>query len=206
MSPQRKRAAIYVRVSTDKQTVANQIEALKEIAERRGWQVVETYQDAGVSGAKHRDQRPALDAMLKDACRRRFDVAMVWAIDRLGRSLVSLLDTVKALEDCGCDLFIEKQAIDTTSLHGKLVFHIFGAIAEFERGFITERINAGLARARKHGTKSGNPFGRPRIDATLEKRIRAAIAKGGKGKHKLAAEFGVGSGTIARIKAEMEAA
>src|SRR6478736_5306572 len=95
-----KRAAIYVRVSTDKQTVENQVRELRQIAERRGWQVVEEYQDAGISGFKGRDQRPGLDRMLKDAGRRRFDVVMAWAIDRLGRSLIDLLGTVQALEAC----------------------------------------------------------------------------------------------------------
>ena len=83
-----KRAAIYVRVSTDKQTIDNQVAALRQIAERRGWEVVEQYSDAGISGAKGRDGRPDLDQMLKDASRRKFDVIMVWAIDRLGRSLI----------------------------------------------------------------------------------------------------------------------
>ena len=81
-----KRAALYVRVSTDKQCVENQIRDLRLVAERRGWQVVEIYRDEGISGAKRRDQRPGLDAMLKDASRRKFDVVMVWALDRLGRS------------------------------------------------------------------------------------------------------------------------
>ena len=82
-----KRAAIYVRVSTDKQTIDNQVAALRQIAERRGWEIVEQYSDAGISGAKGRDGRPGLDQMLKDAQRGKFDVIMAWAIDRLGRSL-----------------------------------------------------------------------------------------------------------------------
>ena len=87
MSKQLKRAALYVRVSTDHQTVENQIRELSQVAERRGWEVVEIYRDAGISGAKGRDGRPGLDTMLKDASRRKFDVVMAWAIDRLGRSL-----------------------------------------------------------------------------------------------------------------------
>ena len=90
-----KRAAIYVRVSTDKQTVDNQVRELRQIAERRGWEVVELYTDAGISGAKGRDMRPGLDQMLKDASKRRFDVVMAWAIDRLGRSLIDLLGTIQ---------------------------------------------------------------------------------------------------------------
>ncbi|MGC2080932.1 MAG: recombinase family protein, partial [Xanthobacteraceae bacterium] len=108
-----KRAAIYVRVSTDKQTVENQVRELRQIAERRGWEVVEQYSDAGVSGSKGRDDRPGLDQMLKDAQRRRFDVVMAWAIDRLGRSLIDLLGTIQTLEACGVDLYLDQQAIDT---------------------------------------------------------------------------------------------
>src|SRR6516162_10272062 len=96
-----KRAAIYVRVSTDKQTIENQVAALRQIAERRDWQVVEQYHDAGISGAKGRDGRPGLDQMLKDASRRKFDVIMAWAIDRLGRSLIDLLATIQTLEASG---------------------------------------------------------------------------------------------------------
>ena len=83
-----KRAALYVRVSTDAQTVENQIRELRQVARRRGWDVVEVYNDAGISGAKGRNGRPGLDSMLKDASRRKFDIVMAWAIDRLGRSLI----------------------------------------------------------------------------------------------------------------------
>ena len=87
-----KRAALYVRVSTDAQTVENQIRELRQVAGRRGWDVAEVYNDAGISGAKGRNGRPGLDSMLKDASRRKFDIVMAWAIDRLGRSLIDLLD------------------------------------------------------------------------------------------------------------------
>src|SRR6478735_415625 len=93
-----KRACLYVRVSTDHQTVENQIAELRQVAERRGWQVVEVYKDAGISGAKGRDQRPGLDTMLKEASRRKFDVVMAWAIDRLGRPIVDLIGTIQHLE------------------------------------------------------------------------------------------------------------
>jgi DNA invertase Pin-like site-specific DNA recombinase len=116
-----KRAAIYVRVSTDKQTIDNQVTALRQIAERRGWEVVDQYSDAGISGAKGRDGRPGLDQMLKDAQRRKFDVIMAWAIDRLGRSLIDLLGTIQTLEACGVDLYLDQQSIDTTTPAGKHV-------------------------------------------------------------------------------------
>jgi DNA invertase Pin-like site-specific DNA recombinase len=152
-----KRAAIYVRVSTDKQTVENQLRELRQIAERRGWEVVEEYHDAGISGAKSRKDRPGLDKMLRDAQRRRFDVVMAWAIDRLGRSLIDLLGTIQALEACGVDLYLDQQSLDTTTPAGRLMFQITGAFAEFERGMIRQRINAGLKRAVDEGSSSADP-------------------------------------------------
>ena len=110
-----KRAALYVRVSTDHQSVENQMRELRQVAERRGWTVVEVYRDAGISGAKGRDKRPGLDAMLKDASRRKFDVVMAWAIDRLGRSLIDLLGTIEHLQEVGVDLYLDQQHIDTTT-------------------------------------------------------------------------------------------
>ena len=194
-----KRAAIYVRVSTDKQTIENQLRELHQIAKRRGWEIVQEYRDAGISGAKGREARPGLDEMLKDAQRRRFDVVMAWAIDRLGRSLIDLLGTIQALEACGVDLYLDQQSIDTTTPAGRLMFQITGAFAEFERSMIRKRINAGLKRAVEAGTQ----LGRPRIDPALEKRIQSQLP-GGKGMSKVAAECGVGSGTVQRIKHEME--
>ena len=195
-----KRAAIYVRVSTDKQTVENQLRELRQIAQRRGWQVVEEYHDAGISGSKGRDQRPGLDQMLKDASRRRFDVVMAWAIDRLGRSLIDLLGTIQALEACGCDLYLDQQAIDTTTPAGKLMFQVTGAFAEFERSMIRQRVHAGLKRA----VEQGKQLGRPRIDSATERRIQSHLRKG-TGILKVAEIVGVGTGTVQRIKQEMEA-
>src|SRR4029077_16474028 len=94
------------------------------MAERRGWGVVEVYNDAGISGAMGRNGRPGLDSMLKDASRRRFDVVMAWAIDRLGRSLTDLLHIIQHLEACGVDLYLDQQSIDTTTPMGKLVFQV----------------------------------------------------------------------------------
>src|SRR5215469_11357115 len=193
-----KRAAIYVRVSTDKQTGENQIRELRQIAERRGWEVVEEYRDAGISGAKGRDNRPGLDQMLKDAGKRRFDVVMAWAIDRLGRSLIDLLGTIQTLEACGADLYLDQQSIDTTTPAGKLMFQVTGAFAEFERSMIRQRVNAGLKRA----VEQGKQLGRPKIAEALEKRIQTQL-RTGKGILKVAREFGVGTGTVQRIKDEM---
>ena len=169
-----KLAVIYVRVSTDKQTVENQLRELKHIAERRGWQVVQEYRDTGISGAKGRDSRPGLDQMLKDASKRRFDVVMAWAIDRLGRSLIDLLGTIQTLEACGVDLYLDQQSIDTTTPAGKLMFQVTGAFAEFERSMIRQRVLAGLKRA----VDQGKQLGRPKIGPALEKRIQSQLRPG----------------------------
>ena len=153
----RKRAALYLRVSTDRQTVENQAKALEAVAAHRGWELVATYSDKGVSGAKGRKDRPQFDQMLKDAQRGKFDVIMAFALDRIGRSLSDLLGTIKHLEECRVDLFVDRNMIDTTTPTGKLLFHITGAFAEFERDMIVQRVNAGLDRARAKGTVLGRP-------------------------------------------------
>ena len=104
--------------------------------------------------------------MLKDASRRKFDIIMSWAIDRLGRSLSDLLDTIQHLEACGVDLYLDQQAIDTTTPMGKLVFQLTGAFAEFER--------PGLKRAVAQGVK----LGRPKIDSATERKVRNQLSKG----------------------------
>jgi DNA invertase Pin-like site-specific DNA recombinase len=192
-----KRAALYARVSTDKQTLENQIRELRQVAGRRGWDVVEVYSDAGISGAKGRNGRPGLDSMLKDASRRKFDIIMAWAIDRLGRSLIDLLDTIQHLEACGVDLYLDQQGIDTSTPMGKLVFQLTGAFAEFERTMIRQRIKAGLKRAVAQGVK----LGRPKIDSATERKVRKQLAKG-MGILKVARSLGIGTGTVQRIASE----
>src|SRR5438105_5502968 len=167
-----KRAAIYGRVSTDWQTTDNQTMALTEVAARRGWEVVDIYIDHAISGANKREKRPAFDQMLKDASRRKFDVLMAWAIDRIGRSLRDLLDTIAHLQATGVDLYLDQQNIDTTTPSGKLLFHITGAFAEFERSIIQQRVYAGLARARAQGKR----LGRPKIDSKTEWAVCQALA------------------------------
>ena len=193
-----KRAALYVRVSTDAQTVENQLRELRQVAVRRGWDVVDVYSDAGISGAKGRNGRPGLDSVLKDATRRKFDIVMAWAIDRLGRSLVDLLGTIGHLEACGVDLYLDQQSIDTTTPMGKLVFQVTGAFAEFERTMIRQRVKAGLKRAVAQGVK----LGRPKIDSATERKVRQQLAKG-VGILKVAKSLGIGTGTVQRIANEL---
>ena len=193
-----KRAALYTRVSTDRQTLENQRQALQVAAERRGWEVVAVYTDAGISGTRGRAERPGLDDMLNAAIRGGFDVVMGWSIDRLGRSLVDLLGTIQHLEACGVDLYLDQQSIDTTTPTGRLMFQICGAFAEFERSMIRQRISAGLSRAKAQGKR----LGRPKVPITVERQARRHLAKGA-GILKVAKTLGLGTGTVQRIRRAM---
>jgi DNA invertase Pin-like site-specific DNA recombinase len=198
MATKVKRAALYLRVSTDGQTTENQRLALEAVAAQRGWTVVKVYEDAGISGAKGRDKRPGLDGLLKDATRGRFDVVMAWAMDRLGRSLFDLLDMLRLLDGANVDLFLHQQAIDTTTVGGRMFFQITGAFAEFERGMIRNRVLAGLDRAKAKGVR----LGRPTVGGKVETAIRARL-EAGEGMLKVAKALGVGTGTVQRVKTAM---
>ena len=148
------KAAIYARVSTVDQEPENQLQELRRYVQARGWAAAE-YVDRGVSGAK--DRRPALDQLLADARRRRFDVLVCWRLDRLGRNLKHLITLLEELQALGVAFVSLAEGIDATTPAGKLQMHILGAIAEFERARIQERVRAGLARARAQGVKLGRP-------------------------------------------------
>jgi DNA invertase Pin-like site-specific DNA recombinase len=153
------RAAIYARVSTLDQEPENQLQELRRYIAARGWTSVE-FVDRGVSGSK--DKRPALDALVCDAKRRRFDVLVCWRLDRLGRNLRHLILLLDELSALGVAFVSLAEGIDATTPAGRLQLHILGAIAEFERARIQERVKAGLARARSQGVRLGRP--RRRID------------------------------------------
>src|SRR6266436_1328903 len=169
-----KRVAIYLRVSKSKQDTENQLRELSAVAERSDWEIWKVYEDAGISGAKGRDKRPGLDAMMKAVNAKQFDLVAAWSVDRLGRSLTHLLDLLQALQDKGVDLFLHQQGLDTSTTAGKAMFQMCGVFAEFERGIIRERINAGLARAKANGTQ----LGRRRVEPAVEARIRGLRANG----------------------------
>src|SRR5467141_2079994 len=190
-----KRAAIYLRVSTQDQTTANQEHELRQAAERAGWQVAKVYKDHGISGAKGRNGRPAFDALCRDGTKRQFEVVMAWNVDRLGRSLKDLVAFLSELHALGIDLFLHQQGLDTTTpAGGKAMFQMLGVFAEFERSIIQERVRAGLQRAKREGKR----LGRPRIADKLAERIRAALA-GGMSVRKTAAKFEVNPSTVQRI-------
>lgn len=192
-----KRAAIYIRVSTDGQTVDNQRLELEQAAERAGWEVVGIYDDNGVSGAKSRDQREAFNRLCKDATRRKFDVVMSWSVDRLGRSLQDLVGFLSELHVLGVDLYLHQQGIDTTTPAGRAMFQMMGVFAEFERSMIQERVKAGLSRAKVQGKM----LGRPKVTEKVERAVLAARAEG-TGKRKIAKQLGVGVSTVVRILSE----
>src|SRR5215212_6258565 len=152
-----KRAALYARVSTSGQTVENQLRELRQVAKRLGWEVVEEFIDQGISGAKGRDKRPALDSMLKAVIRGEVDVVAAWSVDRLGRSLQDLVGVLNDIRARDVDLYLYQQGLDTATPSGRAMFQMLGVFAEFERSIIVERTNAGLARARAEGRRLGRP-------------------------------------------------
>jgi DNA invertase Pin-like site-specific DNA recombinase len=193
-----KRVAIYLRVSTDKQTTNNQRRELEAVAERSGWEVVKVYQDAGISGAKGRDKRPGLDAMMKAVNAKEFDMVASWSVDRLGRSLTDLLSILQGLHDKGVGLFLHQQGLDTTTSAGKAMFQMLAVFAEFERGIIRERVNAGLARARANGVK----LGRRRVKPSVEAQI-VALRDKGYGILKIRKKLGIGTSVVQRVFKEV---
>ena len=189
-----KHVAIYLRVSKSKQETSNQRRELEAVASRSGWQIVKVYEDAGISGAKGRDKRPGLDAMMKAVNAKEFDMVAAWSVDRLGRSLTDLLGILQGLHDKGVDLFLHQQGLDTSTTAGRAMFQMLGVFAEFERGIIRERINAGLARARANGTK----LGRRPVKPAIEARIRQLRAKGD-GILKIGRKLGIGTSVVQRV-------
>jgi DNA invertase Pin-like site-specific DNA recombinase len=190
------RAALYLRVSTTDQDTERQERELRAAAAARGWEIVEVYEDNGISGAKDRTKRPAFDRLHKDAVRSKFDVVMAWSVDRLGRSLKDLVAFLQELHAAGVELFLYQQAVDTTTPAGKAMFQMLGVFAEFERSMIVERVRSGLAKAKANGTKSGKPIGRPRVPDYVRAEIRRVYEAGGISMRALAKKFDVSLGIV----------
>ncbi len=185
------RIALYARVSTTEQHPDVQLNALRAYAKARGLEVTEVYVDIGVSGAKAK--RPALDRLRADAMKRRFDIVAVVKLDRLARSVHHLTTLGQEFEALGVDLVVLDQAIDTTTPSGKLLFHVLGSIAEFERDLIRERTRAGLAAAKRRG----KTLGRPRvISQQASARIRR-LHQAGRSLRQIAEVLGVSKTAVA---------
>ena len=152
------KVALYIRVSTQDQTTLNQELLLKEYCKNNNYEIYQIYKDEGVSGAK--TSRAGLDLMLQDMRQRKFDAIIVWKLDRLGRSTQHLLQILEEVKNKEVRLICTDMNIDTGTHQGKFFFTVIGAFAELERGIITERINAGIARARKQGKHMGRVKGK----------------------------------------------
>ena len=153
----REDCAIYARVSTTEQSTEPQLMDLRRYADQRGWDVYHTYDDKGISGT--RDSRPALDSLMNDARKRRFDVVLVWRFDRFARSTKHLVLALEEFKNLGIDFVSYQENIDTSSPLGAAIFTIIGAVAQLERDIIAERVKAGLRRARSNGKRLGRPQG-----------------------------------------------
>jgi DNA invertase Pin-like site-specific DNA recombinase len=187
-----KKVCIYARVSTDKQTTENQLNELRAVASRMGYMVVQEYVENGISGAKLRTDRPFLDAMLKDAVRGRFDMVMCWSIDRLGRSLQNLVEILNDLQQIKVDLYFLQQGMDTSTSSGRMMFSIFGALAEYERNLIRERVMAGLQTAKNRGVKLGRPS---KMNDGMRNAVQLLREKG-MGIKQISKQLGIGVGTV----------
>lgn len=185
-----KSCALYARVSTLDQNAAMQLGDLRRLASKRFNEAIE-YVDEGLSGTQRR--RPALDRLIADARKRRFDVVLVWKFDRFARSLKHLIDALEEFRSLGIDFISLTEGIDTTTPSGQLLFHVVGAVAQFERDLISERVRAGLAHARAMGKRIGRPAAP--VDAEAVRRLRAE----GKSLRAIAAILNVPLSAVRRI-------
>ena len=192
-----KRIAIYARVSTHQQKTENQLLELRDVAQRMGYCVTAELVDEGISGTKGKDDRPAFNRLHQMIQRREVDCVMSWSICRLGRSTADLSAFLAEVQAAGVDLYIHQQAINTATPSGRMVFGIFSALASWEREMITERIHAGLARAKAQGKKLGRPT---RVNEAVTTSVRLLREKG-LSIHRIAQELKIGVGTTQRILA-----
>jgi DNA invertase Pin-like site-specific DNA recombinase len=152
-----KKVAMYCRVSTKSQQTLNQELELQALAQRMCYEIVTQYKDEGISGAKNRDERPGLALMMKDAVRGKFDGVLIYDLSRLGRNLEELVSILNEMNSLNINLFFYREAINTETSSGKMMFSMFGVLAEWERNLIAERIVSGQNRARTQGKKIGRP-------------------------------------------------
>jgi len=197
------RVAIYARVSTahSGQSPEMQIRELGEYCQSRGWTIAGEYVDVGISGTN--EKRPELDRLLADAHRRRFDTILVWKLDRFGRSLRHLVNTLAELEARGIAFVSLRDNLDLSTPSGRLMFQIIGAMAEFERALIVERVKAGMRNARAKGRRIGRPS---RVPVTNQLRFQIAEAhdQGEGSLRAIALRFGTSLGTVQRCIASYQ--
>ena len=190
------KCAIYLRVSTKSQDTSNQLQPLKEYAQRCGYEIVEVYEDKGVSGVKA--SRPSLDKMVLDARRRKFSMILSWSIDRVGRNMTHLCGFVEEMNQLGINLYFHQSSIDTTTSVGKMFFHIISSVASFEREMIRERVIAGLERCKQNGVKLGRPS---QMNDGLINAIRILKDKG-VGVRETCRQLGIGTASYYKVVRE----
>ena len=186
-----KRCVIYSRVSTEGQEVENQIKLLKEICERKGYQLVDVISDV-MSGTKGRVDRKGFDKLIKGSVKKEWDSILVWSVDRLGRSLKDLVSFLEDINSVGCDLYIHQSGIDSSTPSGKMMFQMIGVFAEFERSMISERVKLGLARTDK---KLGRPTN---MNQGMIESVKFMRGKG-VGIKKIASDLSIGVGTVYKV-------
>lgn len=184
------RAALYARVSTDEQDVGLQLADLRALAQQRGWVIADEYVDQGVSGAQA--SRPELDRMMADARRGLFNVVCVWKFDRFARSTQHLLSALDEFRVLNVEFISVREAVDTSTPIGKMVFTLLAAIAEFEKDIINERVRAGV----KHAQATGVHCGRPVVEVDV--RPAVALLAQGRGLKQVAKILGLPMTTLRR--------
>jgi len=186
-----KRVGIYARVSTLDQSVESQLLDLRRYVSDRGWEIYQEYCDSGISGT--RDSRPALNRLMNDARKRRFDAVLVWRFDRFARSTKHLILALEEFRNLGIDFISYQENIDTSSPLGGAIFTIISAVAQLERDIIAERVRSGLRRAVERGKQLGRP--KTHIDPEEVHRLRSQ----GLSHRAIARQLGVAHSTVGKI-------
>ena len=190
-----RKVAIYTRVSTLDQTIDNQLLELRDHCSKMGWEIVKEYADEGLSGTLSREKRPALNSLIKDAYRKRFDSVVCWDISRIGRSMKELVLFLSDMKDKGVGICSVRQGFDTSTSMGEIMFQFVGILSSWEREMIRERTLAGLERAKSEG----KTLGRRKVtnDTMTAKILELRTAK--KSIREIASEVGVSRGTVSNV-------
>ena len=189
-----RKVAIYTRVSTLDQTIDNQLIELRDHCSKMEWEVVKEYADEGLSGTLSREKRPALNALIKDAYRKRFDSVVCWDISRIGRSMKELVLFLSDMKDRNVGICSVRQGFDTSTSMGEIMFQFVGILSSWEREMIRERTLAGLERAKSEG----KTLGRRKVTTESMTAKIVELRNGKKTIREIASEVGVSVGTVSK--------
>ena len=190
-----RKVAIYSRVSTLDQTIDNQLLELRDHCSKMGWEIVKEYADEGLSGTLSRDKRPALNSLIKDAYRKKFDSVVCWDISRIGRSMKELVLFLSDMKDRDIGICSVRQGFDTSTTMGEMMFQFVGILSSWEREMIRERTLAGLDRAKKEGKTLGR---KSVITNEISSKI-ISLRSIGRSIRDIASEVGVSRGTVSNV-------